>query len=57
MGAHYVLLNAGRVKIPDDYVFPEKLLSKTRDWRLSYLFLQEFGVATIPASGKFELSV
>lgn len=52
MGAHYVMLNAGKLKVPEGYAFPETLGKKTRDWRLSWFVLMEVGVATIPASGE-----
>ncbi|KAG8526451.1 uncharacterized protein KY384_000044 [Bacidia gigantensis] len=51
-GAHYVLLNAGKIRVPGDYLFPEKVISKSRDWKLCWFLLQEFGVATIPVSGE-----
>ncbi len=50
-GAHYVLLNAGKIRFPDGYLFPPSILGKTRDWKLCWFLLQEFGVATIPVSG------
>ncbi|KAL8966596.1 MAG: hypothetical protein Q9183_003299 [Haloplaca sp. 2 TL-2023] len=53
MGAHYMMLNAGKIKIPEDYAFPQALYRKTRDWRLSWFVLMEVGVATIPASASF----
>lgn len=51
------MLNAGKIKVPADYPFPQNLSNKTRDWKLSWLLLQEFGVATIPASGKLQVLV
>lgn len=50
-GAHYVLLNVGKIRCPGDYPFPPGILGKTRDWKLCWFLLQEFGVATIPVSG------
>ncbi|KAL8729372.1 MAG: hypothetical protein Q9166_004765 [cf. Caloplaca sp. 2 TL-2023] len=47
-GAHYVLLNAGRIRYPEDYPFPSIISGKTRDWKLCWFLLQEFGIATIP---------
>lgn len=51
MGAHYLMLNAGKIKVPKGYTFPAALYKKTRDWRLSWFVLMEVGVATIPSSG------
>ncbi|KAL9083351.1 MAG: hypothetical protein Q9165_008551 [Trypethelium subeluteriae] len=52
-GAHYVMLNAGKLRIPADYIFPEKVDGKSRDWKLCWFVLQEAGVATIPVSASF----
>lgn len=52
MGAHYLMLNAGKIKVPKGYTFPAALYKKTRDWRLSWFVLMEVGVATIPSSGE-----
>ncbi|KAL6721254.1 arylformamidase [Lecanora helva] len=49
-GAHYVFVNAGRIKMPSDYPFPASIEKKTRDWKICWFLIQEFGVATIPAS-------
>ena len=48
-----MLLNAGRIRYPKDYPFPSSISGKTRDWKLCWFLLQEFGVATIPVSGKY----
>ena len=50
-----MMLNAGKIKIPEDYTFPQALYRKSRDWRLSWFVLMEVGVATIPASGKLSV--
>ena len=47
-----MLLNAGKIRYPAHYPFPPAILHKTRDWRLCWFLLQEFGVATIPVSGR-----
>ncbi|KAF2233438.1 PLP-dependent transferase, partial [Viridothelium virens] len=52
-GAHYVMLNAAKLRIPADYIFPEKVKGKSRDWKLCWFVLQEAGVATIPVSASF----
>lgn len=38
--------------MPKDYWFPASTSGKTRDWKVCWFLLKEFGVATIPASGK-----
>ncbi|KAK3171659.1 hypothetical protein OEA41_003743 [Lepraria neglecta] len=50
-GAHYVFVNAGRIKIPAGYKYPASIVGKSRDWALCWFLIQELGVATIPASG------
>ncbi|CAF9938575.1 MAG: hypothetical protein HETSPECPRED_001118 [Heterodermia speciosa] len=52
-GAHYLMVNATSIKVPAQYVFPENLADKPQDWRLSWMLLQEFGVASIPVSASF----
>ena len=50
-GAHYLMVNATAIRFPAHYVSPENLAQKPRDWRLSWMVLQEFGFASIPVSG------
>ena len=47
-GGYFVLANFSKVHLPDDYVFPEQVLSKPRDFKLAWFLLMELGVATIP---------
>ncbi|KAL9034217.1 MAG: hypothetical protein Q9214_007145, partial [Letrouitia sp. 1 TL-2023] len=49
-GAHYLFVNLGKVKLPQSYHFPIELNTKSRDWKLAWFLIQEFGVAAIPAS-------
>lgn len=52
MGAHFVILNASRLKVPEGSEVPERLRQKAKDWRLSWFVLAEVGVATFSASGQ-----
>lgn len=47
-----MLVNTKRVQIPEGYEFPPNVESRTRDFKLSWFFIKELGVAAIPPSGK-----
>ncbi|KAG6999536.1 hypothetical protein G7Y79_00034g069590 [Physcia stellaris] len=47
-GAHFIMANASSIKIPANYIFPDNLSRKPKDWKLSWFLLRELGVATIP---------
>lgn len=47
-----MLVNTKRVQIPEGYEFPPNVESRTRDFKLSWFFITELGVAAIPPSGK-----
>lgn len=47
-GTYFVLVDFSKVKIPEDYPFPEELLSKAKDFRISYWLINELGVVAIP---------
>ena len=47
-GGYFVLANFSKVKLPDDYDFPEQVLDKPRDFKLAWFLLMKLGVATIP---------
>lgn len=47
-GSYFILVNFAKVKIPEDYVYPEELLQKGKDFRISYWLMNELGVVAIP---------
>ena len=47
-GGYFVLANFGKVKLPDDYHFPPHVAERPRDFKLSWFFIMELGVAAIP---------
>ncbi|GMM35328.1 kynurenine--oxoglutarate transaminase [Saccharomycopsis crataegensis] len=49
-GAYYLLVSFKKVKIPEDYVFPEELQGRANDFKLAYWLIRELGVVAIPPS-------
>lgn len=47
-GSYFLLVDFSKVKIPEDYPFPEELYGKGKDFRISYWLINELGVVTIP---------
>ncbi|CAK9435653.1 uncharacterized protein LODBEIA_P03800 [Lodderomyces beijingensis] len=48
-GGYFLLVNLSKVKIPQDYVFPETISSRgTLDFKLAYWLIKEIGVVSIP---------
>lgn len=48
-GGYFLLVNFAKLKIPDDYQYPDEILSrKTKDFKLAYWLIKEFGVVGIP---------
>lgn len=47
-GSYFICANFKNVKIPNDYPFPEELLSKGKDFRISYWLMNELGIVAIP---------
>lgn len=47
-GSYFICANFVNVKIPKDYLFPEELLSKGKDFRISYWLMNELGIVAIP---------
>jgi kynurenine aminotransferase len=47
-GGYFVLVNMSKVVIPEDYVFPAHVLTRPRDFKLSWFLIMEIGVAAIP---------
>ena len=52
-GGYFVLVNLAKVKLPEDYEFPPHVASRPRDFKLSWFFIKEFGVAAIPPTEFF----
>lgn len=47
-GGYFVMVNMGKVRLPDDYHFPPHVASRPRDFKLAWFLIQELGVAAIP---------
>ncbi|KTB13443.1 putative kynurenine--oxoglutarate transaminase BNA3 [Nakaseomyces glabratus] len=47
-GTYFILVDFSKVKIPEDYVYPEELLEKAKDFRISYWLINEIGIVAIP---------
>ncbi|EDO17210.1 hypothetical protein Kpol_1035p23 [Vanderwaltozyma polyspora DSM 70294] len=47
-GSYFVLADFSKVKIPDSYQFPEEIMSKGKDFRISNWLINELGVVAIP---------
>ncbi|KAI9759995.1 MAG: hypothetical protein M4579_001932 [Chaenotheca gracillima] len=47
-GGYFVLVNFGKVKLPEGYDFPEHVKHRPRDFKLSWFLIMEVGVAAIP---------
>ena len=47
-GGYFVLANFSKVKLPDDYSWPEQVKDRPRDFKLSWFCIMELGVAAIP---------
>lgn len=41
-------MNMAKVRIPKDYYFPPEVEARPRDFKLSWLLIQEIGVAAVP---------
>ena len=52
-GAYFVFVNIKNIALPSNYPFPISITDKTRDYRVSWCLTQEYGVSSIPGSGKF----
>lgn len=52
-GGYMVLVNLSKVQIPDDFVFPPHVADRTRDFKMCFFLIIEFGVAAIPPSEFF----
>ncbi|KAJ1952028.1 arylformamidase [Linderina pennispora] len=47
-GAYYLLVNAAKLKIPDDFEFPDFIVERGANFKLVYFFIKYFGVSGIP---------
>lgn len=48
-GGYFLLVNFAKVKLPEDYVFPEDVTAgRAKDFKLAYWLIKEFGVVAIP---------
>ncbi|CCE66112.1 hypothetical protein TPHA_0O01450 [Tetrapisispora phaffii CBS 4417] len=47
-GTYFLLVDFSRVKIPEDYKFPEEIINKGKDFRISNWLINELGVVAIP---------
>ncbi|CCK73559.1 kynurenine--oxoglutarate transaminase NDAI_0G05760 [Naumovozyma dairenensis CBS 421] len=47
-GTYFVLADFSKVKIPEDYPWPEEILDKGKDFRISHWLINELGVVAIP---------
>jgi kynurenine aminotransferase len=52
-GGYFVLANFAKVKLPEDYDFPEHVASRPRDFKLAWFLICEIGVAAIPPTEFF----
>ncbi|KAF9942201.1 hypothetical protein BGZ65_007733 [Modicella reniformis] len=47
-GSYFILVNMEKVQVPQDYVFPELLNSRAKDFKTCYWLTKEIGVCAIP---------
>ncbi|ODV97051.1 hypothetical protein PACTADRAFT_48822 [Pachysolen tannophilus NRRL Y-2460] len=47
-GGYFLLVNFGKVKVPQDYKYPAEIASRAKDFKLAYWLIKEFGVVAIP---------
>lgn len=52
-GGYFVMANLAKVRLPDDYVFPEHVKDRPRDFKLAWFLIMEVGVAAIPPTEFF----
>ncbi|OMH84751.1 putative aminotransferase [Zancudomyces culisetae] len=49
-GSYFLLLNVGKVKIPDDFEIPQFFRDNGRCFMLAYFFATEIGIGSIPST-------
>ena len=47
-GGYFVLANFSKVKLPEDYEFPDEVKDRPRDFKMAWFLIMELGVAAIP---------
>lgn len=47
-GTYFILVDFSKVNVPKDYPYPEEILDKGKDFRISYWLINELGVVAIP---------
>lgn len=47
-GGYFLLVNLLKIKVPEDYQFPEAISARTLDFKLAYWLIKEIGVVGIP---------
>jgi kynurenine aminotransferase len=47
-GAYYLLVDFSKVKVPEDYEYPDTFKARAKDFRLAYWLINELGVVSIP---------
>ncbi|KAK5073011.1 arylformamidase [Lithohypha guttulata] len=47
-GGYFVLANFAKVKVPDDYQFPDHVVNRPRDFKMAWFMIMELGIAAIP---------
>ena len=49
-GSYFILANTAKVKVPEDYSYPDVILQRPRDFKVCYWMAKEIGVVAIPPS-------
>jgi len=49
-GAYFILVQNERIKLPKDFVIPDLVKDRPKDWHISWFLAQTIGVVAIPAS-------
>lgn len=47
-GGYFLLVDFSKVKIPEDYVYPEDFQSRAKDFKAAYWLINELGIVSIP---------
>lgn len=47
-GTYFILVDFSKIKIPEDYQYPEEIAQKAKDFRIAYWLINELGVVAIP---------
>jgi len=49
-GSYFVLVDVSKLKVPEDYPFPDVVLGRGKDFKICWWLAQEFKVVAIPPS-------